>query len=290
MTQERSGRGAYVRLSREEKGRFLEVLSQTGNRKAAAEAVGIEARSMDQRRAYDPLLDRDWRAALEMAHRRLSGADGPFDCPSGAKLDVVKRGRGGRLQLAASGPKRWNKAVEDRFVAALETCGCLAAAARAVGFSMSCVHQRRKAWPAFERRIQEALDEAELMIEFRCALDAGGFAGPFEGAGSDSGQRPSTSLGTNEAEAGSGTVAGDHPRPFDREFALRFLKWREEKRRGGGARGRAAAAAPAVPVEAVVEDVMRRFAAIRRHEARGGRAPDGSPEGPPQDPQAPGAA
>src|SRR4051794_39441041 len=50
-----------TRLSAGKRAVFLEVLGQTGNRSLAAEAIGVEPRLMDQRRAFDPLLDRDWR-------------------------------------------------------------------------------------------------------------------------------------------------------------------------------------------------------------------------------------
>lgn len=255
-------RGPRVRLSGERKARFLEVLGQTGNRAHAAAAVGVEPRLMDQRREFDAAFDRQWREAVDIAHRRLSGASGPFDCPDGAKLNVIRRGPTGRLQLVTSGPKRWNKAVEDRYIAALGVCGCLSAAARAVGFSDSCVAQRRRKWPEFEARIQKALDEAETTIEFRCAVDAGGFAGPFEDVEGLSGG------GTAE-----GIVAGGHPpAKFDHDFALRFLKWREEKMRGGGQRGRVP---KPPPIEEVTERIVRKVEAIKRHRARQGLPPEG---------------
>jgi hypothetical protein len=64
------------------------------------------------------------------------------------------------------------------------------------------------------------------------------------------------------------------PLPFDPEFALRFLKWREEKRRAqGGGAGSAASAARRqavedMPIEAVREEILRRIDAIRAHETR----------------------
>src|SRR3712207_9565486 len=66
-----------LRLSQEQKDRFLEVLGQTGNRRYAAEAIGGEERLMDQRREFDPVLERQREAALDQAHRRGVGAAGP---------------------------------------------------------------------------------------------------------------------------------------------------------------------------------------------------------------------
>ncbi|HEX8527323.1 hypothetical protein [Allosphingosinicella sp.] len=255
---------AYLRLSREKRERFLEVLSQTGNRKAAADAIGIEPRLMDQRREFDPALDREWTEALDICHRRLSGADGPFDCPAGAKLNVIKRGPTGRLQLVASGQKRWSGTVEDRFIATLAACGCIAASARAVGFSQSSVDQRRRKWPAFAGRIEQALDDAETVIEFRLAAESGGFAGFAEGdAGTVARNRPEGEGAAPEPVTINGSPG------FDRDFALKFLKWREEKRRGGAKRGRSNIP-PEPPIEEVREEVLRRVAAIRRKRERGG--------------------
>lgn len=55
------------------------------------------------------------------------------------------------------------------------------------------------------------------------------------------------------------------PGKFDPEFALRFLRWREEKRKGGGRRGRV----PAPPsMEQVTESIIRKVEAIKRHRGR----------------------
>lgn len=239
----------YLRLSAAQKDRFLEVLGQTGNRRAAAEAIGVEPRLMDQRRKYDKVLDRQWAAALAQADRRLSGAAGPFDCIGARQLNVIRRGRGGRIQLVAAGAKRWCKAIEDRFLATLGMCGNIAASARAVGFSESCVWQRRRAWPDFARRMEEVLEEAELRIEFRLA---------------SIGSEAETGAGAGD---GMGTFGSNPPAPFDPDFALRFLKWREEKRTGRGSKGRRHMR-PEPSVEEVRAKILAKLDAIERHEAR----------------------
>lgn len=241
--------------------KFLEVLAQTGNRRMAAEAIGFEPRLMDQRRQYDPLLDRQWSEALEQADRRLAGVDGAFDPASGeAPAVVVKRGSGGRLQLQRAGEKRWSKAVEDRFFAALGMCGNMAAAARAVGFSKSCIDQRRRKWPDFERRLEETLDDAEVEIEFRVAAQVRGLRGPKADSRSARGG----------AVADPAAGESDSPPPLDMDAAMRFLKWRQEKKAGRGRRGRV----PAPPsIEEVTERIVKRVQAIKRHRARGGLPP-----------------
>lgn len=240
------GRRPYARLSGDERARFLEVLRETGNRRAAA-AIGTEPRLMDQRREHDPELDRDWEAAVEEADRRLAGAEGPFDCPQGRKLNMIRRGKRGRLQLVAAGDGRWSAEVEQRFKEALRASGNVRAAARSVGFTEGSVWARRRQWPAFAEALEQLLEEAELALEFRIA-----------------------SMGSNIlGEAEMGTVASNcplgEPMPFDKDFAMRFLKWREEKRRG---RGRWAPRAQPPSIEEVTEKIVRRVEAIKRHRQR----------------------
>ena len=261
--------GPRRRLTQRRRERFLEVLGQTGNRRMAAEAIGFEPRSMDQRRRFDPLLDRQWREALAQADRRLAGVEGPYDpAADEAPAVVVKRGRGGRLQLQKVGEKRWSRTVEERFLATLGMCGNIAASARTVGFSKSCVDQRRRKWPDFARRMEEVLEDAEVEIEFRVAAEVRGMRG--DGHYSQGGDGDSH-FSDGGADPHRATGESDSPQALDMDAAMRFLKWREEKRRGGGRRGRV----PAPPsIEEVTERIVKRVQAIKRHRARGGRPPE----------------
>jgi hypothetical protein len=215
----------------------------------AAEAIGFEPRLMDQRRGYDALLDRQWIEALDQADRRLAGIKGPYDPAAGeAPVVVVKVGSNGRLQMQKAGEKRWSRTVEDRFFATLAVCGNIAASARAVGFSQSCIDQRRRKWPDFARRLEEALDDAEVEIEFRMAAEVRG----------------------RRASAATDGEMAIEPGPLDMDAAMRFLKWRQEKKAGRGRRGRM----PEPPsIEAVTEKIVKRVEAIKRHRERGGLPP-----------------
>ena len=62
---------------------------ETGNRRLADEASGVEPRLMDQRRRFDRLLDRQWREVLERAERRLAGAAGPLDARRAPSLPIL---------------------------------------------------------------------------------------------------------------------------------------------------------------------------------------------------------
>jgi hypothetical protein len=241
-----------MRLSADKRDKFLEALGQTGNRRYAAEAIGVEARLMDQRRRFDKELDRGWTAALEQADRRLSGADGPFDCIGGRELNVITRGKNGRLKLVASGSKRWNGKVEARFLAALSVCGNVAAAARSVGYGESCVWQRRRQWPAFAAAMERVLEEAEVRIEFRLAA----LGNDLDAAALEEGdERPAPGPAGSEGAAAI---------PFDPEFALRFLKWREEKRRGTAPKAGRQWRGPRT-LDEVTGSILRKISAIKRH-------------------------
>ena len=225
---------------------FLEFLGKTGNLTAAAATVGIDRSTAEQRRKRDAEFELGCRAALAEADRALAGAEDAFGADGQGAFTVIKRSRSGRTQIIRAGAKRWSKAIEDRFFAALSMCGNVAAAARAVGFTEGCIWARRRNWSAFRARMEEALDEAEINIEFRLAS-----------MGCD--------LGTaGGEEAGMGTVTSDCPLPFDPDLALRYLKWRQLKRTGqSGRRGRFPAERP---FEEVVESIMTKVEAIDRHE------------------------
>ncbi|HEY0313419.1 MAG TPA: hypothetical protein VGC56_13090 [Allosphingosinicella sp.] len=263
-------RGRRKRFTALRRSDYLEVLERTGNARAAAEAIGISRNRLRAMRRREPGFDRDCAEAEAAATRRLAGVKGPFDGVEDGNFETIRRRRDGRVQIIAVGPGRWSKKIEDRFFAALAACGNIDASARAVGFAGTDMHRRRRQWPAFARRMDEMLEDAELRLELLLAstgnkwvqAEGAGGAGPGAGTG-DAGAAAASREGAREAV------------PFDPEFALRFLKWREEKRRaqgGGGARSSASAArrqaVEDMPIEAVREEILRRIDAIRAHEAR----------------------
>lgn len=243
---------------------FFRVLRETGNGRAAAEAAGIDQRTVERRRRKGPELARDWDEALAEADRWLAGRDNPTGEGGrgvrGDPFEVVRRGLNGRLQLVAAGARRWTGRIENRFLALLRRTGNFSGSARAVGFSDNHVWERRRRWPGFARRIDEVLEEAEVELEFRLARQGDDVA----------------------PEAGDDAAGeGEGPAPeFDPEFALKFLKWREEKRRGVGRRRGRARARKEPSIEQVRDEVVRRLKAIRRHrELHGGEGGEGDSRG-----------
>ena len=235
---EQAKQAPRTRLSQEQRERFLEVLGETGNRRLAAEAIGVEPRNMDQRRRFDRLLDRQWREGLERAERRLAGASGPLD--TGRAFNVIRKAPNGQTQIVTAGPKRWSQKVEARFLAALGMCGNVAAAADRCGAD------------------DEDGDERPS-TSLRTSGDYG-FPHPHPSP-------PSIGRSASEgAFAASPLPQAGGETPFDADMAFRFLKWREAKRQGrASAQGRWAALPD---VEEVRARIVRRVEAITRHRDR----------------------
>jgi hypothetical protein len=175
---------------------------------------------------------------------------------------MIKRGKGGRLQMVTAGKGRWSAQIETEFLERLRSCGNVRAAARAVGFTEGTVWARRRQWPAFAEAMEAVLEEAELALEYRIAC-----MGNNVGDGEDlDGPTPDPSLSGRGEEGAPDRDAGPvvEPVAFDLDAAMRFLKWREEKRRG---RGRWAPRGKPPSIEEVTEKLVRRVEAIKRHRA-----------------------
>lgn len=227
---------------------YLEGLRRTGNNNAAAREAGICVSTGPRCRKREPEFEALCLEAVAEAQRRLAGAEGPFDGCDEAAFESIRRGADGRRKIQALGNRRWSKLREERFFAMLRECGNVAASARAAEVSREAVWKRRREWPSFARRFEETMDEAEIALEYRIAC-----------------------LGTNWTEdseqadfghaADAGAAAG--AAAFDPELALRFLKWREEKKR------RLRAPTAALPsAEEARERIARGVAALRRYNER----------------------
>jgi molybdenum-dependent DNA-binding transcriptional regulator ModE len=246
------------RFTAERRARFLEHLRRTGNQGAAAKAVGIHRDNVEKRRKRDAEFAIACIAAEEEVARRLAGAGDPFDADAVGAFETIRRGRGGRPQIVATRTGKWTKAREGLFLDAIRQCGNVAASARAVGMSESSVWTRRREWPGFRAKMEEALEEAEVVLEFRLAT-----FGNNVGAGRE--EDGTVAFPNGGAPANGEDEKRDCP-PFDPEFALRFLKWRDEKRHGRGRRGRSGGYLRREPsIEEVRDEVLRRIEAIRRH-------------------------
>jgi hypothetical protein len=259
MTERKREKRRYFTADRREL--YLAGLGRTGNHAAAAREAGITAGGARRFRRRKPEFEALCVAAEREAQGRMAGAEGPFEGGADPAFESIRRGADGRLKIQAQGRRRWSRKKEDRFFAVLRECGNIAASARAAGVSREAVWQRRRAWPAFARRFDETMEEAEIALEYRVACLGTNWS------------EEQHELGT-QAFSEDGTLPAAETVPFDPELAMRFLKWREDKRRGRQGPG---AALPSA--EEVRERIVRKVAAIRRHKALEAARPGGDDEG-----------
>jgi hypothetical protein len=272
------------RLTAGRRALYLAVLERTGNQRAAAAAIGMDRSSIRWRRKKDARFDAECRAAEAEASRRLGEAKrsgGDCAAPVDGDFEIIRRGPGGRLQVVAATPGRWCRQIEDRFFEALEQTGNAALAARTVGISDRSIGQRRRQCPRFARRWQEALEEADVRLEFRLAC-LGNDNGSAAAAAGAAGNAAAGNAAAGDAAAGDRDghpPGGDGPMPavgreapFDPKFALQYLKWREEKKAGRGRRG----ALPGLrPADEARQEILRRIDALERHRRRESERPQG---------------
>ncbi len=253
---ERSGKRRVFTAERREA--YLEGLRRTGNHSAAAREAGISWSAAHRYRRRNPEYEAECVAAAQEAQRRMAGAQSPFDGTKQVAFECIRRGADGRLKIQAQGCRRWSKKAEDIFFDVLRECGNISAAARAAGVTRRTVWLRRRQWPAFARRFDETMEEAEIVLEYRVACVGTNWSEAVEAEAEAEEAEPGT-VRTEAAEAG--TVTSNCPQ-FDPELALRFLKWRAEKRRGQA--GPMAALPPAAEVR---ERILRKVMAVKRHKA-----------------------
>jgi molybdenum-dependent DNA-binding transcriptional regulator ModE len=241
---ERDRRRYFTAPRREQ---YLANLRRTGNHSAAAREAGVSERAVRRFRARTPDYEALCAAAVREAQRRLGGMAGDG---TESAFESIRRGADGRLKIQAQGSRRWSRRAEDRFFAVLRESGNIAASARAAGVSREAVWKRRRTWPAFARRFGEAMEEAEIALEFRVLCLGSNWTEAAEEGGA-------------AAEEACDAAAREAAARFDPELALRFLKWRTDRK---GSRPASAAALPSA--EEVRERILRKVAAIRRYEER----------------------
>ncbi|HYJ30416.1 MAG TPA: hypothetical protein VEW25_08765, partial [Allosphingosinicella sp.] len=217
-------------------------------------------------RRREPGFASRWAAALRDSAVRLAGRPNDWKEQGDGTFETIRRGTGGRLQIVARSPGGWSKTIEDRFIAVLTATGNFTAAARAVGMYAQGILDRRRRWPAFAQRVDDALADAEILLQFRLAT-MGNDVGHGIGCDGSSGDGSGGSGGGEQAEDSKTRAAvAEAQLRFDPHLALQYLKWREDRRSGGGKRGR-----PLVKRRSIAEitdDIVRKAEAIRTHRER----------------------
>lgn len=223
------------------KARFLEALEGCGNVTMALETAGLGRDRAYRLRREDEGFAARWAAAIAAFRLWAEGAeetgaceeggDGPGAAP-GEGL-VLRRGRGGALQIVAARPNQWTAQREETFLAFLKACGNVTAASGAAGFTSKCAWERRRTVPDFARRWDEAKAEAVERMEWLLIEE-----------------------GTNLLEAQDAARR-------DPQLAMWLIKRRDAEAAGTLRRGRGVPAPPSI--ETVEDKIVARVAAIRRH-------------------------
>lgn len=273
MTQIRTPRGRFgpvFAFTPDLADAFVALVEQTGNYRAAARTLGH--RHLFYNRMYrDPAFRSRCEAAAAAADARLRQADGPLLSPVEVKAmppedalppdarpekhptrreQIIRRTSNGRLQISHVRDGCVTSAVEADFLARLRATGNFDASARAIGFQPSTFYRRIDDWPAFARACREALDAAEVMLDYRLVAHAHALLLKAGGAEED------------EIEAV----------PFDPDAAMRiigFLDRRKAGRSGGRHKG-----PPERSFDEVMESILSKIEAIERHEAMFGKGND----------------
>jgi len=248
---------------------FLAVLRATGNAQAAIRAVG-HGNMFYRRKREDPVFARRWAEMASAADRDLraqrDSARSPFPAraegppaaapgpepftlpPPAAKVrsaqpePVIRRNRGGRLQLALPREGAWTAEIEASFLAHLRECGNFIAAARAVGFHFTTVYERMRQWPGFAEDVAEALREIDVRLEYQLIAHANAVL----------------------HHAGEPRPEGEAETPFDPDSAIRILTFLDRRRAGRTGRG-PRKGPPERSFEEAVESILAKVEAIERH-------------------------
>jgi hypothetical protein len=228
-----------------ERDMLLKVLGETGNVSEAARQAGVKRGSPYNLRRRDEWFARDWDEAVASAPERLRARELK-------PLQTIHRSAAGRTQLRSARANQWNARDDKAFFARLEESGNVAASARAIGRNPNTAWRRRRECPAFARRFEAALADAEVRLEYALVdyanklIDrAAGAAGPHEENGGEE----------------RGTIT-----PVEASFALQVVKWLDG-RKAGRRRG-AQRYGPKQPgIAEVKAELLRKIEAIERHRA-----------------------
>jgi len=260
--------------------RFLALIRKTGNKRAAAAALGYPY-LFNNRMKRNPEFRRQCDEACAAAGAGLEGAATPFvrgrraaprsttppmrwplAAGSADELGgmlrpgrkrrasrpepVIRRVRGGRLQITLAREGHMTSEIETEFLRLLRATGNFSASARAVGFQPASVRERMNKWPAFAAECREALEEASVRLDFALIGHAHALL-----------RRP------GEAEE-AGIDEGDVP--FDPEQAMRIIAFLDARKAGRTAKG-PKKGPPERSFDEAVESVLAKIEAIERHEA-----------------------
>lgn len=137
---------------------FLRALGRCANVREAARTAGIDHSTAYQYRRTNPHFARLWADALASGRAALAAGRVPEDVAlEDARPRTIRSSRSGKTCVMATGAGRWNKTVEEAFFTRLAETGNVREAARAIHMSTAALYNRRKIWPAFDKRWDEVV-------------------------------------------------------------------------------------------------------------------------------------
>lgn len=148
-----------TRAQQRENAAFLKHLRRTGNACEAARAVGCTRGKFTWRRRFHPAFAVAWDAALVLAHATFATARA--DRPRQPPLDgepYIRRSKTGRWQLRRAQKGLIDRAVRQRFLAALSASANVRLSAAAAGVNAISLYYHRRHNPGFAREWQLALE------------------------------------------------------------------------------------------------------------------------------------
>lgn len=181
---------------------------------------------------------------------------GPKRKPEKREL-VIRRARGGRVQIALAHEGHMTAEIEADFLARLRATGNFRGSALALGFQPASLFERARRWPAFAKACDEALAEASIQLDYALVAHAHKLL-----------RRPGDAV-----EEEMGTVTSDcsleeaDDIPFDPDKAMRILGFIDRRRSGRTTRGRRKGP-PQRSFDEAIASVLAKIEAIERHEQR----------------------
>ncbi len=219
---------------------FLRALAVTANVTLSAHRAGIDKSTAYHSRKVSPLFDRLWTQALADGRAALAAGHVP---PEAAEIDPrplsIRSSKTGRVCVMATGEGRWNAEVEAAFFAVLAATGNVNAAARATGMSDTALYNRRKLWPAFDARWDEVVSLANERLAVQLLTSATNVLDPVQ------------------------IEVPDFDMTVDQ--AIRVAQLYEGRRQKNGSLKRNDAKRPAVDVEAVKAEIVRKARLLSGH-------------------------
>ena len=151
------------------KAAFFTALAETGNQTISAERARVSRSWVVQWQARDPAFRAEMDDCIAGAAVRLAAASSQAPDEGWVDIDgeeLVLRGVNNRLvQVARARLGQWTPRVEARFLRTLAATCNVTAACKAVGLSTASAYSRRRRWPSFEKRWDEAIEIGYARLE-----------------------------------------------------------------------------------------------------------------------------